>query len=147
MEKALLKVMGVVLAIGGTSAAAVDTTSHPGTWAPTVSQQALVMSAVGGYYTPQGAATVGLAHVDNLVLPSAASGVASSSNATQIDLSPARRAGSSPSRTSGTAAGQQGGRYLVPIEAVPKPSGGAMLLCGLAVLVFIARRKTRPVGA
>ena len=141
MKNSLLKVIGVVLAIGCAPAGAVDPTSHPGTLTPTVGQQLLVASAVA--YAPQGT-SAGLAHAGNLQLPSGVNGPALPSSHSQIALSTVPAPGSS--RSSGTADGRQGGGYLVSVAAVPEPSGGAMLLCGLAVLVFIARRKTRPVA-
>ena len=140
MKKALLKVMGVALAIGCAPAGAVDPTSQPGTLTPTVRQQTLVASAVG--YAPQGT-SAGVAHAANLQLPSGFNGAASSSNDSRIDLSTVPAPGSSLLRSSGTADGQQGGGYLVSVAAIPEPSGGAMLLCGLVVLAFIARRKTQ----
>ena len=140
MKNILLKVIGIVLAIGCAPAVAVDPASQPGTTTPAVHQQTLVASAVG--YVAQ-ATSGGLAHAGSLQLPS---GTASSSNDSRVALSMVPVPGGSSSHTSRTPDRQQGGGYLVSVAAVPEPSGGAMLLCGLAVLAFIARRKTRPVA-
>jgi hypothetical protein len=140
MKNTLLKVIGVVLAIGCAPAGAVDPTSHSGTLLTTAGQPLLVASAVA--YAPQGT-SAGLAHAGNLQLPAGVNGPASLASHSQIALSTVPAPGNS--RSSGTVDGRQGGGYLVSVAAVPEPSGGAMLLCGLAVLVFIARRKTQSV--
>ena len=145
MKKTLLTVIGVALAIGFAPAGAVDPTNRPDTLTPTVLQQTFVASAVG--FATQGT-SVGAAHAANLQLPSGVNGTASFLNDSQIALSmvPAPGgSGGSSLRSSGTPDAQQGGGYLVSVAAEPEPSGGAMLLCGLAVLAFIARRKTQPV--
>jgi hypothetical protein len=138
MKKKLLKVIGVVLAIGCAPAGAVDPAGQPDANTPAVRQQTLVASAVG--YVAQ-ATSGGLAHAGSLQLPSGSTG--SSSNDSRIALSMTPAPGSSSPRLSRTFDGQQGGGYLVSASAIPEPSGGAMLLCGLAVLAFIARRKTQ----
>ena len=142
MKNSLLKVIGVVLAIGCAPAGAVDPTGHAGTLTSTVGQQLLVASAVA--YAPQGT-SAGLAHAGNLQLPSGVNGAALPASYSQI-AHPSMVPVSGGSSIRSGADKQQGGGYLVSVAAVPEPSGGAMVLCGLAVLVFIARRKTRPVA-
>lgn len=69
-------------------------------------------------------------------------GEASSSNGSFIDLSGAFLSGSYSVGVSGIANGDLGGEYQFSIAAVPEPGEWAMLLAGLAVLGFIAKRKT-----
>jgi len=141
MKKTLLKVMGVALAIGCAPAGAVDPTNPPSVVTPAARQQTFVASAIE--LATQGT-SIGLAHAGTLQLPSDANGTASSLNGSQIALAMVPVPGSFSSRSSGAVDGQQGGGgSLVSVAAVPEPSGGAMLLCGLAVLAFIARRKTQ----
>ena len=140
MRKTLLKAIGVALAIGCAPAGAVDPTHQPGTPTPTVHQQTIVASTAG--HASQGS-LVGVAHAANLQLPSGANGTAASSNDSRIALVTMPAPGNASLRSAATSDGQRGGGYLVSVAAVPEPSGGAMLLCGLAVLAFIARRKTQ----
>jgi hypothetical protein len=144
MKKILLQVIGIVLMITCAPAGVANPADHPGTFAAAASHQMLVASAAG--LTPQGT-SVGLAHAGSLQSSSGASGAASSSsNASQVALAMVTVPGRSPLRSSAAADGRQGGGVLVSVVGVPEPSGGAMLLCGLAVLAFIARRKTQPVA-
>ena len=140
MKKTLLKVMGVALAIGCAPVGAVDPINSPSTINPTAHQQSFVASAIE--LAAQGT-SIGLAHAGTLQLPSGANGTASSSSGSQIALAMVPVPGGSSSRSAETSDAQRGGGYLVSVAAVPEPSGGAMLLCGLAVLAFIARRKTQ----
>lgn len=73
-------------------------------------------------------------------------GAIPSSNGSQIDLSRAFVPDAFAARASGAAGRNQGDEYLVPVAAAPEPSGGEMLLCGLTVLAFMARRKIQPVA-
>jgi hypothetical protein len=45
-------------------------------------------------------------------------------------------------RVSGTAGGLLGGGFPILSSALPEPDGWTMLLCGLVVVGFMARRKT-----
>jgi len=143
MKKTLLKAIGVALTIGCTPIGLANPTDRPESIAPTASQQMLVAMAAG--HTPQ-ETSAGLAHAASLHPASGASGTASSSNGSQITLAMVTVPGRSPLRSSGAAEGRQGAADLISVAAVPEPSGGAMLLCGLAVLAFIARRKIEPMA-
>jgi hypothetical protein len=120
VKKILLRVVGVTLAIGCASPGAVGPAYDPGALVPAVHQQAIVASTVN--IASQGTSAE-VAYVANLQLPTGVNGTASGG-----------------SRSSGMPDKRPGG-HLVSVEAVPEPSGGAMLLCALAVLAFIARRK------
>jgi len=141
MKKTLLKAIGLALAIGCAPVGALDSTIPPGAAISTGYQQALAAGAAA--ISAQGL-SIGEAHAGTLQLPTGVvNGPALPSSHSQIVLSTAPAPGSS--RASGTGDGRQVGGYLVSVAAVPEPSGGAMLLCGLAVLAFIARRKTQSV--
>jgi len=144
MKKTLLKAIGIALAIGCTPIGFANPTDHPDTITSAASQQMLVAVAAG--HTPQGT-PAGLAHAGSLHRSSGASGAtASNSNGSQITLAMVTVPGRSPLGSSGAAEGRQDGVDLISVAAVPEPSGGAMLLCGLAVLAFIARRKIEPMA-
>jgi hypothetical protein len=89
-------------------------------------------------------------HVSNLTLSIFAGSDAtgpivgewSSSNGSLIDQSGVLAAGDYSVRIAGTTDGALGGGYQVSIAAVPEPAEWMMLLAGLAVLGFIAKRKT-----
>lgn len=66
----------------------------------------------------------------------------SSADGSVIDQSGVLAAGDYSVRISGVADGALGGGYQLSIAAVPEPAEWTMLLAGLAVLGFIARRKT-----
>jgi hypothetical protein len=110
--------------------------------------QTLLSSAVS--YQPAGA-TAGQDSVSNLTLALYdAGGVkvtsVSSSNGSLINLSGGPLvAGAYSLKVSGTADGSVGGGYQISIAAVPEPAGWMMLLSGLAVVTFMARRKAIPV--
>lgn len=109
--------------------------------------QTMLASAVN--YAPDGT-TAGATHVTDLTFTLYAGsdatgtvlGEVSSSNGSLIDLSQVLVSGDYSARVAGIADGQLGGGYLVSIAAVPEPAGWMMLLCGLVVVAFIARRKT-----
>lgn len=100
-------------------------------------------------YSPDGISAE-QTHVSNLTLSIFAGSDAtgpivaewSSSNGSLIDQSGVLAAGNYSARISGTADGTLGGGYQFSIAAVPEPAEWMMLLAGLAVLGFIARRKT-----
>lgn len=109
--------------------------------------QTVLASAVN--YSPDGT-TAGTTHVTDLSLTLYAGsnatgpvlGDVSSSNGSLIDLSKVLVSGDYSAQVTGLADGQLGGGYLVSVAAVPEPAGWMMLLCGLMVVAFIARRKT-----
>lgn len=100
-------------------------------------------------YTPDGTDAT-QTHVSNLTLSIYAGsdatgsilGTVSSTNDSTINLSGLLAAGSYSASLSGIADGSLGGGYEFSIAAVPEPAEWMMLLAGLAVLGFIARRKT-----
>lgn len=166
LEKLLLVIASASLMV---STPAVGNTYNMGTLSPTAQQQAdfyatssfadifnftvgteyqtVLASAVN--YAPDGTGA-GQTHVTDLTLTLYAGsdatgsvmGEVSSSNGSMIDLSQALVAGDYSARIAGVADGQLGGGYLVSVAAVPEPAGWMMLLCGLMVVAFIARRKT-----
>src|SRR5713226_4001686 len=168
----LLKIILVVVAATGVigSAQALAQT-NAGTLSPTVLQatsvystgitfaeiynftigtqyQTLLSSAVS--YQPAGA-TAGQDSVSNLTLALYDAGGAevtsvSSSNGSLINLSGGPLvSGNYLLKVSGTTDGSVGGGYQISVAAVPEPAGWMMLLSGLAVMTFMARRKTIPV--
>lgn len=62
-----------------------------------------------------------------------------------IDLSGALLQGDYWAQVIGTAV--NGGGYLFSVAAVPAPAEWTLLLCGLSIVVFIARRRTGPAAA
>lgn len=105
----------------------------------------LLASAVG--HTPEGT-TPEEAHVSNLSLSLFASadgsslGSVSSASGTQVDLSQNLVSGNYFLKVSGIADGSLGGAYQFSIAAVPEPAEWMMLVAGLLLMGFIARRKT-----
>lgn len=95
-------------------------------------------------YSPDG---VSGGHVSNLTLSlfdaeGAQVGTWTSTDGSLIDQSGVLAAGSYSLQISGLADGAAGGGYQFSVAAVPEPAEWMMLLAGLAVLGFIARRKT-----
>lgn len=109
--------------------------------------QTLLASAVN--FTPSGT-DPSMTHVTDLTLTlfggSNATGSAlatvSSSNGSLIDWSSALISGSYSARISGLADGGAGGGFLFSVAATPEPAEWMMLLAGLMVVGFIARRRT-----
>lgn len=66
----------------------------------------------------------------------------SSSNGSLLDYSNLLAAGDFSVKVTGLADAQAGGGYNLSIAAVPEPSEWMMLLAGLMVVGFMARRKT-----
>jgi hypothetical protein len=110
-------------------------------------QRTLLTSAVN--YAPSGT-SVGATHVTDLTVTiyggsdgtGSVLGTVSSSNGSLIDYSNLLAAGSFSAKVSGLADGSVGGGYNFSIAAVPEPSEWMMLLAGLMVVGFMARRKT-----
>lgn len=70
-------------------------------------------------------------------------GSVTSANGSLIDLSGALVQGDYSARVSGLIAdGALGGGYRLSVSAAPEPAGWMLLLAGLVVVAFIARRKT-----
>ena len=136
MKKTLLRLLGIALAIGCASPGAVGPAYVHSALDPAIQHQTLLASAVG--FVSQGT-SAGVAHAAGLQLPSGANGAASSSHESKIALAMTQASAGSPLRASRTPDRRPG--LLVPAEAVPEPSSGAMLICALAILAFIARRK------
>ena len=107
--------------------------------------QTLLASATST--TPEGT-TIEQAHISNLSLSLFASvdgsslGSVSAGSGSQVDLSQNLVSGDYFLKVSGVADGSLGGAYQFQIAAVPEPAEWMMLLAGLAVLGFIAKRKT-----
>jgi hypothetical protein len=107
----------------------------------------LLASAVN--FTPSGTDSQ-LTHVTDLTLTlfgrSNATGSAlatvSSSNGSLIDLSNALVAGNYSAKISGLADGGAGGGFRFSVAANPEPAEWMLLLAGLMVVGFMARRKT-----
>ena len=168
----LLKKLLAVIASAGMMASAHATTYSMGTLSPTVQehsafygsgsfsfmdiynfsvsaeQGALLASAVS--YTPSGISTA-ITHVTDLTIAiyggadgtGSVLGTVSSSNGSLIDYSNVLATGTFSAKVSGLADGLVGGGYNFSIAAmVPEPSGWMMLLAGLVVVGFMARRKT-----
>jgi hypothetical protein len=165
----LLKKLLAVIASAGMMASAHATTYDMGTLSPTVQEQsafygsgsfmdiynfsvsaeqgALLASAVS--YTPSGIST-DITHVTALTIAiyggadgtGSVLGTASSSNGSLLDYSNVLATGTFSAKVSGLADGLVGGGYNFSIAAVPEPSGWMMLLAGLVVVGFMARRKT-----
>jgi hypothetical protein len=68
-------------------------------------------------------------------------GSVASTNGSLIDLSGALVEGAYSLRVSGFANGALGGGYQLAVSAAPEPAEWLMLLAGLTLLVFVARRK------
>jgi hypothetical protein len=103
--------------------------------------QTLATSAVS--YSPTGAGNIGdltLTLYGGTDGTGSVLGTVSSSNGSQIDYSNLLAAGSFSAKVSGLADGSGG--YNFSIAAVPEPSEWMMLLAGLVVVGFMARRKT-----
>ncbi|MGH8707223.1 MAG: FxDxF family PEP-CTERM protein [Burkholderiales bacterium] len=109
--------------------------------------QTLLASATSTTTTPEGT-TIEQAHISNLSLSLFASvdgsslGSVSAGSGNQVDLSQNLVAGDYFLKVSGVTDGSLGGAYQFSIAAVPEPGEWMMLLAGLAVLGFIAKRKT-----
>jgi hypothetical protein len=92
--------------------------------------------------------TVEQAHISNLSLSLFASadgsplGSVSAGSNNQVDLSQNLVSGDYFIKVSGMTDGSLGGAYAFQMAAVPEPAEWMMLLAGLTVLGFIARRKT-----
>ena len=107
----------------------------------------ILASAVGT--ADDGTPTTGL--ISNLTLDlyagSGATGSALqthvSADGSLIDLATVLASGDYSARISGVANGEVGGGFQFSIAAVPEPAEWMMLLAGLAVVGFMARRKTR----
>jgi hypothetical protein len=74
-------------------------------------------------------------------------GSVASTNGSLINLSGALVEGAYSLRVSGLANGTLGGGYQLSVSATPEPAEWMMLLAGLVLVAFIARRKTRARGA
>jgi len=159
----LLKKLAVVVAASvGWMGSAQATTYELDTLSPTVQQETAFHAAgstfadiynftVGAQYQTVFASAVGTSaeqtSISNLMLTfysadGSVIGESSLSNGSMIDLSGAFLSGSYSVGVSGIANGDLGGEYQFSIAAVPEPGEWAMLLAGLAVLGFIAKRKT-----
>jgi hypothetical protein len=159
----LLKKLAVVVAASvGWMGAVQATTYELGTLSPTVQQETefyaegttfadIYNFTVGAEYQTVFASAVGTSaeqtSISNLTLTfysadGSVVGEVSSSNGSLIDLSSAFLSGDYSVHVSGIADGSLGGGYDFSIAAVPEPAEWAMLLAGLAVLGFIAKRKT-----
>jgi len=111
------------------------------------SNRTAIAGAVG--YVPEGN-TAELMHVSDptptLFTGSNAGGsvlrAESSSNGSSIEVPAVLVSRDYSARVSGTAGGLVGGRFPVLSSALPEPDGWTMLLCGLVVVGFMARRKT-----
>ena len=163
----LIKKLVVLIASAGAmgSAQAIDQTYDLGTLSPTVQQQTEFFASGGSFvdiynftigteyqtlatsavsYSPTG---TGIVSDLTLTLYGGADGTGSvlgsvsSSNGGAIDYSNLFASGSFSAKVSGLADGQAGGGYAFSVAAVPEPSGWMMLLAGLAVVGFMARRK------
>lgn len=105
-------------------------------------------------WTPEGYAA-DATHVSSLTLTlysdvggtGAVVGQVSSTNGAAIDLSGILAQGDYSVQISGLADGTLGGGYQLSVLAVPEPAEWMMLLAGLMVVTFVARRKTRLVTA
>ena len=157
----LLKKLAVVVAAAvGWMGSAQATTTDMGILSPTVIEDSAVLPAstfedvysfkIGDYQTLLASVTStgDQAHISNLSLSLFASvdgsslGSVSAGSGNQVDLSQNLVAGDYFLKVSGVADGSLGGAYQFSIAAVPEPGEWAMLLAGLAVLGFIAKRKT-----
>lgn len=168
----LLKKLAVMVAASAGWVGVVQATTYDvGTVSPSVYQQADFYStsslsfadvfnftvgaeygtvlASAASYTPEGLSAE-QTHVSNLTLSIFAGSDAtgpivgewSSSNGSLIDQSGILAAGDYSARISGIADGSLGGGYQFSVAAVPEPAEWMMLIAGLAVLGFIAKRKT-----
>jgi MYXO-CTERM domain-containing protein len=70
-------------------------------------------------------------------------GTVASSNGSLINLSGALVEGAYSLKVSGIANGTLGGAYQLSVSAAPEPAEWMMLLAGLVLVAFVARRKTR----
>lgn len=112
--------------------------------------QGFAGSAVG--LAPDGTPTIG--SVNNLTLTVFAGsdatgpvqGTVTSANGSLIDLSGALAEGAYSLRVSGIANGALGGGYALSVSAAPEPAAWAMLLAGLVLVGFVARRKALAAG-
>jgi len=168
----LLKKLLVAIASAGLMGSVQATTFEVGTLSPSVYQHTEFYSTSGfsfadlfnftvgteyrtvlasaGSYSPDGV-NAEQTHVTNLTLQIFAGsdatgsilGAVSSSDGTTIDLSGVLAAGNYSAGVSGIADGQLGGGYQFSIAAVPEPAEWMMLLSGLVVVAFMARRKSR----
>ena len=98
-------------------------------------------------YTPEGT-SADATHVSNLTFTlydSSGSelGTLSSSTGNTIDYSSFLVSGNYSLQVSGIADGSVGGGYSLSIAAIPEPAGWVTLVCGLAIVLFMARRKAR----
>jgi len=111
------------------------------------SNRTAIAGAVG--YVPEGT-TAELMHVSDPTLKlfsgsnagdSVLSAV-SSSNSSPIEVPAVLDSRDASARVPGTAGGLLGGGFPISSSALPEPDGWTMLLCGLVVVGFMARRKT-----
>jgi MYXO-CTERM domain-containing protein len=98
-----------------------------------------------GSFTPEGTSAEAT-HVSNLTLSvfdasGSEVGSVTSSNGTTINLSGVLTEGTYSLKISGVADGSLGGGYQFSVSAAPEPAGWAMLLAGLVVVTFMARRR------
>lgn len=157
----LLKKLAVVVVVASAGWMGFVQATTLGTLSPTVQQETQFYAAgttfadiynftVGAEYQTVFASAVETSaeqtSVSNLTLTfysadGSVIGEASSSNGSAIDLSGAFLSGAYSVGVSGMADGSLGGGYQFSIAAVPEPAEWMMLLAGLAVLGFIAKRK------
>ena len=163
----LLRKLAVVVAASAASMGSVQAaTFEAGTLSPSVLQNSVVLPAstfediynftIADFQTllasvtstTPGGTTVDQSHISNLSLSLFASadgsslGSVSAGSGNQVDLSQNLVSGDYFLKVSGVADGSLGGAYQFSIAAVPEPAEWMMLLAGLAVLGFIAKRKT-----
>jgi hypothetical protein len=158
----LLKKLALALAASAAWMGSAQATTDLGILSPSVQQETEFYAAgstfadiysftVGAEYQTVYASAVGTSaeqtSTSNLMLTvystdGSVIGQASSSNGSMIDLSGALLSGAYSLTVSGIADGSLGGGYQLSVAAVPEPAEWAMLLAGLAVLGFIAKRKT-----
>jgi hypothetical protein len=157
----LLKKLALVVAVSvGWMGSAQAQSTDVGTLSPTIIENTATLPAstfedvynftIGDYQTLLASVTStgDQAHISNLSLSLFASvdgsslGSVSAGSGNQADLSQNLVAGDYFLKVSGVADGSLGGAYQFTIAAVPEPGEWMMLLAGLAVLGFIAKRKT-----
>lgn len=99
-----------------------------------------------GSFMPEGT-SVEATHVSNLSLSvfdasGSELGSVTSSNGTTINMSGVLTEGTYSLKISGLADGELGGGYQFSVSAAPEPAEWMMLLAGLVVVTFMARRRS-----
>jgi hypothetical protein len=135
----------VSFTIGSTSTVTFTTTEIPNVVHPSVGPAIVVWSipqiADGLYQDVGGTVALPVPHY----VPSLGAQVGSTQNGWGSETFASLAPGKYVFATYGTAAGSYGGTYLasLTVTAVPEPESYAMLLAGLGLMGFVARRRAR----